>query len=243
MAAKSGSIERQSASAATGSDDELNQQISSIVEGLQAIGVQPNGLEGGEPVAGDDLRLGIAPDLDPEALERKAIHDRLVAIENQMKKRGSRGFGRYLFAILIGVAATLAWQTYGESTKQIIVTRAPELGWSPQTKHMIATAIQWVGWTSPPAGPEKQAPLVAQTPPPNPSLDPAQVQQITQSLASLRQTAEQLAGGQDQIAREIRRLESAVAELNAKIPESPEWSVAPARKPVPVPPSSRAPRQ
>jgi hypothetical protein len=107
---------------------------------------------------------------------------------------------------------------------------------------MIATSIQWIGWTKPAAGPEKQAPPVAQTAPTTPSLDPAQVQQMTQNLATLRQTVEQLAGGQDQMAREIARVEAAVAELIAKIPESPaQPSVAPARKPAPVPPSSRAP--
>jgi hypothetical protein len=37
----------------------------------------------------------------------------LVAIENQMKKRGSGGFARYLVGILVGVAATVAWQSYG----------------------------------------------------------------------------------------------------------------------------------
>ena len=180
----------------------------------------------------DDLRPGITSYLDHEASERKAIYDRLVAIENKIKKRGSRRFGRYLVAILIGVAATLAWQSYGESAKQIIATRAPELGWSPATKQMIAT---WtVGWTKP----QKQAPPVAPTAPTTPSLDPGQLQQ-TQDLAALRQTVEQLAGGQDQMARVIARLEAAVAELIAKTPEPPAPSVAPAPKPTQVPPSSR----
>ena len=193
----------------------------------------------------DDLRPGFTSRLDLEASERKAIHDRLVAIENEVKKRGSRGsrrFRRYLAAVLIGVAVTLAWQSYGESAKQIIATRAPELGWSPQAKQMIATSIQWIGWTKSPTGPEKQAPLVAQTAPTTSSLDPAQVQQMTQNLAAMKQTVEQLAGGQDQMARDIARLEAAVAELIAKIPEPPaQPSAPPARKPMPVPPSSRAP--
>ena len=186
----------------------------------------------------DDLRSGIAPYLDQETSERTAIYDRLVGIEREMKKRGSRRFTRYLIAILIGVAATLAWQSYGESAKQIIATRAPELGWSPETKQMIATSIQWIGWTKPSAGPEKQVPSVTQTEPTTPSFAAGQ-QQMTQDLAALRQTVEQLAGGQDQMAREIRRWESAVAELNAKIRESPQPSVAPAPKPMPVPPLSR----
>ena len=241
MAAKIESIEGQPADAATGSDDKLNQQLRTIVEDLQRIGIQPSPVEEDEPVERDDLRPGITSYLDQEASERKAIYDRLVAIENKLKKRSSRGFGRYLVAILIGVAATLAWQSYGESAKQIIATRAPELGWTPQAKQMIAS---WtLGWTKPPASSEKQASPVAQTAPTTPTLDPAQVQQMTQNLAALRQSVEQLAGGQDQMAREMARLEAAVAELIVKIPEPPaQPSVAPARKPTPVPPSSRAPR-
>jgi len=107
---------------------------------------------------------------------------------------------------------------------------------------MIATSIQWIGWTKSPTGPEKQAPLVAQTAPTTPSLDPAQVQQMTQNLVAMKQTVEHLAGGQDQMARDIARLEAAVEQLIAKIPEPlAQPSAAPARKPMPVPPSSRAP--
>jgi hypothetical protein len=76
----------------------------------------------------DDLRSGIAPYLDQETSERTAIYDRLVGIEREMKKRGSRRFTRYLIAILIGVAATLAWQSYGESAKQIIPRGPRNLG-------------------------------------------------------------------------------------------------------------------
>ena len=234
MAAKIELTERQSAGAAAGSDD-LNQQLRAVVE--ERVGLQPNTPED-EPMERDNLR----PYLNHEASERRVIYDRLVAIENEVKKRGSRRFRRYFAVVLIGVAATLAWQSYGESAKQIIATRAPELGWSPQVKQMIATSIQWIGWTKSPNGPEKQAPLVAQTAPTTPTLDPAQVQQMTQNLAALRQSVEQLAGGQDQMAREMARLEAAVAELIVKIPEPPaQPSVAPARKPTPVPPSSRTP--
>jgi hypothetical protein len=70
------------------------------------------------------------------------------------------------------------------------------------------------------------------------------VQQMAESIAAVRQTVEQLAGGQEQMARDIARLESAVAELLSKTPEppAPQPPAAPARKPVPVqPPSSRAP--
>jgi len=204
--------------------------------------VRINPVEEDEPVERDDLRPGFTSRLDLEASERKAIHDRLVAIENQTKRRGSRGFTRYLVAVLIGVAATLAWQSYGDAGTQVIATKAPELGWSPEARKMITSWVP-VGWTKPPAGSEKQVVPVAQTPPQNvapkapttASLDPEQLQQITQSLTTLT-------AGQDQMTRVIGRLESAVAELITKMPEPPpQLPAAPARKPKPVPPSSRAP--
>jgi hypothetical protein len=51
-------------------------------------------------------------------------------------RRAWRAFIRYVVAIGIGVAATLAWQSYGEATKQTIAMRAPQLGWSPEAQQM-----------------------------------------------------------------------------------------------------------
>ncbi|MGB8628121.1 MAG: hypothetical protein WCD69_01870 [Xanthobacteraceae bacterium] len=190
-----------------------------------------------------------------------------------MKRRGSTGFVRFLIAICIGIAGTLAWQSYGEATKQIIATKAPELGWSPEAKQLIANWVGQLGWTKPTAGPENavarsaasqtpQTPPIAQTAPsaapPSapiaPAIDPGQVHRIALDLGALRQTVEQLAAGQDQMARVITRLEGAVAEILIKIPEPPPPplpAAAPARKPkltgLPssraptVPPASRAP--
>jgi hypothetical protein len=113
-----------------------------------------------------------------------------------------RAFVRYLVAICIGVAGTLAWQAYGEEAKRIVATRAPELGWSPAVRQTIAS------WTKPLAGPENTAarpPVqetqepapVAQTAPgavaptpAAPSSDPEQAKQMAQSLDGLRQTVE-----------------------------------------------------
>jgi len=151
-------------------------------------------------------------------------------------------FVRYLVAICIGIAGTLAWQSYGEATKQIIATTAPELGWSPEAKQMIASWVQQLGWTKSPAGSEKQGAPVAQTAPTTSFLDPEKVQQMAQNLVAVREAVEQLAAGQDQTKREIVRMESSLIDMLVKIPEPPP-PVAPARKPTPTPPpmSSRAP--
>jgi hypothetical protein len=154
-----------------------------------------------------------------------------------------RRFARFLLAICIGVAGTLAWQSYGDATRQIIATRAPELGWSPEAKQMIAS---WTGWMKPPT--EKAAPeaVASSKAPPVPGIDSAQVQQIAQSLVAVRETVQELAAGQNQMAREIDKLESVVVEILMKMPErSPQPPAAPA-KPTPMPtPSSRPtpPRQ
>jgi hypothetical protein len=159
--------------------------------------------------------------------------------EGNMKRRGSRGFARFLVAICIGIAGTLAWQSYGDAIKQIIAAKAPELGWSPQAKQMISS---WtVGWTKSSSlentAPQTVAPKGTAT-----SVDPAQVQQMAQNLAALREMVQQLTAGQDQTTREIAKLESAIVEILMKMPEPPQPPAAPARKPAPVPPpSSRAP--
>ena len=212
---------------AAGFGGEPDQQLRAILDNLGRIAPQ------------DDLHSGFTSRLDEEASERKAIRDRLVAIESQTKRRGSRGFARFLLAICIGVAATLAWQSYGDAAKQVIAKRAPELGWSPEAKQMIAS---WtLGWTKPSAGSEKLALPVAPAPT-APSIDPAQVQQMARSLATVRETVQEVAAGQEQMARDIARLESAVAEILLKTPEPPpQPPAAPARKPTPTTPSSRAP--
>src|SRR5215472_12520687 len=144
--------ERPSAGAVAGSVDKLNEQLPVSAE----HSLHPSH----QPKAGEDLHellSAISHRLDHESAQQKAIFDRLGAIENQTKRRGSRGFARFLLAICIGVAGTLAWQSYGEATKQIIGTRAPELGWSPEAKQMIASWVQELGWTKPPAGPDNTA--------------------------------------------------------------------------------------
>jgi len=167
-----------------------------------------------------------------------------------MGRLASRGF-RYLVAICIGVAAILAWQYYSEAAKQEIATRVPELGWSPEAKQRIADWVQQLGWTKPSAVESKTVP-VTQTAPvaakqPTTALDPQQVKQIEADIAAVRQaverhladvraTVERLAASQDQMAREIEKLQAANQEILEKIPTPPPKRPAPARKPIPTAP-------
>jgi len=107
------------------------------------------------PLSSEDLQRLLEKESQPKIVPKSLT-----------RRRASRPFVRYLVAICIGVAGTLAWQSYGEATKQIIATRAPELGWSPEAKEMITSWVQQLGWTKPVSGPENAAarPAVVETP-------------------------------------------------------------------------------
>jgi len=207
------------------SAEKLGEQLRASFEDLQRLSAQPRPVEDLH-----SLLLRISHHLDYETSERKTIYYRLQAIESltkkavesqmkgraslesQMKGRASReSLAPYLVAICIGLAATLAWLSFGEAYKQIIATRAPELGWSPEAKQMIASWIQQLGWTKPSASQEKNTAVrssVTETPqsasiapaapetvepkaPATASIDPEQVRQLEADIAGVRQTVEQ----------------------------------------------------
>jgi hypothetical protein len=162
-----------------------------------------------------NLLSQISHHLDYETSQRTILNRRLLAIEDEVKKPGSRGFARYLIAICVGAAAVLAWQSYGAATKEAIATKAPELGWSPETKQIIAGWVQRLGWTEPSGGQEsngvqlsasktpQSAPIEAAPPsstapnsitpatPTTASLDLQKMQQIEADIAAARQTVEE----------------------------------------------------
>ena len=125
------STKRQSAATA-GSDD--NERLGVLLDSLEGTGDQDLRGVSLQPKPMEDLDKLIprVSRLDDET------SDRVRATESRTKRRSSRGFARFLVAICIGVAGTLAWQSYGQAAKQMLAAKAPELGWSPETKQMIA---------------------------------------------------------------------------------------------------------
>jgi hypothetical protein len=110
----------------------------------------------------------------------------------------------------IGVAATLAWQSYGDALREMIASSSPQLGWLAPT-----------------------AP-VAQTAPAAPSPDLDELKAISRGLAVVRQSVDQLAAGQQQMTREITKLQATKQDSldrTSAPPSSP--AAAAARKPVP----------
>jgi hypothetical protein len=59
---------------------------------------------------------------------------RAVASSNKqasLRKRTARGLACVLIVLSMGVAATFAWQSYGNATKKMIASSYPQLGWLP----------------------------------------------------------------------------------------------------------------
>ena len=134
---------------------------------------------------------------------------------------------RSLIIFCIGVAATLAWQSYGDATREMIATSYPQLGWlAPQTAAAEST-------------PEITAPTAPAT-----GLDSPELRSILVNLAAVRQSvnelAVQFAASQQQMANDIAKLNAAEQDIFDKISSAPppRPAAAPARKPVPVAPQS-----
>src|SRR5215475_9271350 len=123
-----------------------------------------------------------------------------------LDKRASRGFVRFLIIFCIGVAATLVWQSYADAAREMIANSSPQLRWlAPQSQ----------------TAPDMVAPTAPATPSPD---------------------VEQLAAAQQQMTDEIAKLQATEQEILDKISTLPRPTAAPApaRKPA-SPPSSQGP--
>jgi hypothetical protein len=163
--------------------------------------------------------------LTVDAMTRPSLDP--VVTRPSLGRRASRGLARFLVVFCIGVAATLAWQSYGDVARATIANSSPQLGWlTPRTASVVPTA------------PDLVAPAVAATP---------DLQKLALGLASVRQSVDQLAAqfaaGQQQMAGDIAKLQADEQKILQKLSAAPPRPpAAPANKPAPVtpPPSPSA---
>jgi len=132
-------------------------------------------------------------------------------------KRASRSLTRFLIIFCFGVAATLAWQSYGDAAREMIANSYPQLSWlAPQAAPLAQTAS------------DMPAPAPSATPSP-------ELKQLSLAFATMRQSVDQLAASQQQMADGIAKLAADQQELLHKISAPPPRPApAPARKPVPL---------
>jgi hypothetical protein len=135
-------------------------------------------------------------------------------------RRIFRSLIRFSVTVLIGVGATLGWQSYGDVATEMAVARAPALAW------VLPTSAT-------------KSPVVAATSPaPAQQLEP-----LASNLDAMRRSMEQLASKQEQIAQNIAALQAVEEDIRQKVsttPPSPAAAPQAASAPQPKPPQPRA---
>jgi hypothetical protein len=127
--------------------------------------------------------------------------DRVAGKTPSFAKRMSRATARFFLAVLIGVGATLSWQSYGAEAQKMVVSRIPSLAWLvPPSATPSNTAT---------AGATDSAQQL------NPmALD---IVAIQHQVAQLAASQGQLVAEQGQIARSVAAIAAAEQEVSQKI--------------------------
>jgi hypothetical protein len=128
-------------------------------------------------------------------------------------RRMFRAVARFAITVLIGVGATLGWQAYGDTAREMLAARSPQLAW-----------LQPVSTT-------KSAPAA-------PAYPTLQLEPLASNLEIVRRSVEQLALNQEQMARNIAALQAIDEEIRQKVSSPPP---APAQPMVAIPQPKPAP--
>jgi hypothetical protein len=169
-------------------------------------------------------RRATKPSFDPTLQPADLKNDWLPSERPSLGNRASRALARFLITLCIGVAGTLAWQSYGDAAREMIATASPRLGWlAPQAAPVPRTAPD----------------VIAPTAPVAPSPDEQQLNAMSLDLAAVRQSVDQLAAAQGQMTRDITKLQTTAQGILDKISAPPPRPAgATARKPAPLTPES-----
>jgi hypothetical protein len=132
-------------------------------------------------------------------------------------KRMFRTLVRFSITVLIGIGATLGWQSYGEAVKDMLAVEAPMLGW----------VLSSVPTTRPSAVSVTSADQMRQLAP------------LASTLDIVRRSVEQLAAKQELMAQNIAALRAADGDLRQKTLSAPA-ALTPA--PPPVQPAASPPQ-
>jgi outer membrane murein-binding lipoprotein Lpp len=139
-----------------------------------------------------------------------------------------RALARFFIAVLIGVGATLAWQSYSDEAMEMVRTEAPSLAWLLP----VSTAKRLPDGQTSAAAVVPSSGLVQQLKPM--AVDLAIVRRSVEQLAT---TVEQLAAKQDQLAAKQDQM-SHIATLKSVEPPPQSRAVPPRKPPQPTAQSS-----
>ena len=178
----------------------------------------------------------------PEAMEPHSSsfnNEYLADARPSIVRRIFGAIARFLIAVLIGVCATLAWQSYGDTAREMLSTRVSWLRWVSTTTSTGSgkEAAQNAAVPQSAPMPQATAPAAATTAP-----ELAQLEPMAHDLAAMRRSLEELAVKQEQMAENIATLQAAEQEIKQKMASRPQ---APSDQPRkrPKPPERLSPAQ
>jgi len=187
----------------------------------------------------DDLVLVGSPSLREWLGESEFSHRAAASTKPPFGRRAARAFVRYLVAFCAGVAAILAWQSYGDAARQTLVSWVAQNGLS-------STWLSYIDGAKTPApsraqtseaAPAAAAAIASAREPSASSSDLQQLKTMTLGLAStlstMRERIDQLAAGQEQTASDIAKLQAAEQDIRHKIATPPPRPAA-AASPKPI---------
>jgi hypothetical protein len=184
----------------------------------------------------------------PSAIDARShgLENDHLAGKRSIVRRVLRSLARFSIAVLIGVGATLAWQSYGDTAREMLSTQVPSLSWLS-----VSTTTP-----TPDGEGSAQKPTVSQSAPIAQTAQPAaaattseftQLEPIAHDLAAMRHSLEQLAAKQEQMAQNIAAMQAAEQDIRKKMlaqtisdqprkPPKPPANPSPAQSPLRTPP-------
>src|SRR5712671_1361023 len=147
--------------------------------------------------------LPVRPSVEAPAIRAADLKsDRSSSRRRSLGKQAPLAVARFLITFCFGVAAALAWQSYGDAAREMIANSAPQLGWlAPEAAPVARDA------------PDTVAPAASAVPSP----DQQQVNAVSLDLDSVRQSVDRIAAGQEQITRTIDQLAAGQEQMAREI--------------------------
>jgi hypothetical protein len=153
-----------------------------------------------------------APTIRPADLK----NDRYPNERSSLGKRALLALVRFLVIFCIGVSATLAWQSYGDSARAMIASSYRQLSWlAPQAEPVAQNSPDVIGLASSTASsPDQQQPNAILV-----DLDAVRqsIDRIATSIASgqeqMTSSADRIAATQEQIARGVDRMATSQEQI------------------------------
>jgi hypothetical protein len=200
--------------------------------------------------AQSEFYTGVSPVEVPAVGPADLKNDRLPNVRKPPGKRALRMLSVLPITFCIGVAATLAWQSYGDAAREIVANTYPQLGWlAPQGEPVTQNAPAAVAVAATALDQQQLNAIAIDLEAMRQSIDGIApgivagheqmvrtIDRIGATQEQLARTIDQLTASQDQVMREIAKLQTVEQYILYKSSEPPPRPApSQTRNPVPRP--------